>query len=763
MTTDHTPAQADTAIVRSPAAEKAFATGQVLAPLLTAAVMPLLEPQAAATVATFLAAPALVAGANFSGLLSAHVLDAVPGGDILRAHRLPFLVSTVTTATAAAAVTLHGATGVDSLVAGFMTMPSMAGMVSTAWWGASGFVAFSLRRVLRSSRPRRHAAAPHPQSAPEPAEPTPVDRVLQLWHAHISGEYGVHPGQHLTLTGHGPEAWEGTIEAAPGRPVTVTRDTVSGVYRLPATQIRITAGPHDSSRHITVHLVAPSVEEVQHGELEALWLQRVARQGGCVPGTHLEGAIADPATGGVAAWVVADEDTDTVTVPAPYRLAGALRTTMLLVSFEPTNNPRKAILRKMERSPLENGTPLPGPGALVANKNGFVQLGTGVSGRPARIQLYDPKAGAQHVLIAGVTGSGKGGVIQLLCLSYHVNGFAIIYADPKGSSNPDVEDMAAYAGCGLDEAMGALRLAYAILLHRVAQSKATRAKNFVPSPGTPWVALVIDEFAQLLGDKSPHRAEAALIVAAYASLARSLGMALVLCGQIMNLDQMGCATAIRDNVYYGGALVLLRSDGAQKHRVDLPPNFDGIDPAQIPAYWKGDDESLVYDPTIPEDDPRRTFGVAYIAGPDGRPEMMRAWILESAAGQFDPERICVPADFPGWDDREAIAATVVGPDALAGTEGAAAAWAPSAPALVLAKEPTAREKILLVLEERRDPIGLDINYLHIDQITAMAGVARSTTENRLSELVKDGTVVRHPETKGEYGLPLPPDSAVTGG
>jgi len=735
----------------NPRAEKRFAIAQVAAPLATALTMPLLDTSAASTVSILLAVPALAAGANFMRLLPDDALDAMPGGDVLRAHRQPFLVSAIATATAAATATLNGWPGIDALAAGWMALPSVSGLVSLAWWGATGHVAFSLRRVLRG---HHHAAAYQAPASPGPAAPpTPGDDVLMPWHIHISREDGAHPGNHLTLTGRSPEAWEGTIEAEPGRPVSVTAETVSGVYRIPIEQVLITEGPHTSARRILVHMVAPVVDEPQYSALDALWLRRVGHRGGCMPGTHLEGTVPDPATGGVAAWIVADEDTDAITMPDAWRIAGALRTTTLLASVEATRNPRRAKLRLMDRSPLEEGMPLPGPAALVANRNGYVELGTGISGRPARIQLYDDKGGARHVLGAGVTGSGKGGVLQLLGLSYHVNGVAIIYADPKGSSNPDVEDMAAYPGCGIDGAMGALRLAYAILLHRVAQSQRLRMKNFQATAERPFVAVILDEFAQLLGDKAINRAEAGFIVAAIAEQGRSLGMCLVLFGQIINLDKMAGDTAIRDNVFYGGALILLRSDGAQKNRVDLPDSFEGVDPSKIPAFWASDDESLIYDPDMPEDDPRRTFGVGYVVGPDERAEMMRAWILESAAGHFDPERITIPADFPDWDDRDEIALVSVGP-AAEDEEDGTSKWAPARPGPVLAKEPTAQEKILRVLAERRDPLDLDVGYLHLDQITEMTGVARKTVENTLSRLAKDGAVTRNPGAGGEYGLPV---------
>jgi hypothetical protein len=752
MTTNDTTA----AHAPDPAAEKRFAIAQLAAPLATAVTMPLLDGQAAGTVSCLLAVPALIAGANYMRLLPDDALDALPGGDVLRAHREPFLVSAIATATAAATATMSGWPGIDALCAGWMALPSMAGLVSVAWWSATGYVGFSLRRVLRG---KPHPAVGQAPAAPVPAQ-TPVGDVLMRWLDYISSENGAHPGQHLTLTGHSAEAWEGTIETEPGRPVSVTAETVSGVYRVPEAQVHISPGPHAGSRRIRVDVVAPVVDEPQYSALDALWMRRVGHKGGCMPGTHLEGAVPDPATGGVAAWIVADEDTDAITMPDAYRIAGALRTTTLLVSVEPTNDPRRAKLRLMDRSPLEDGRPLPGPEALLANKNGFVTIGTGISGRPSRIQLFDIQGGARHVLVSGVTGSGKGGVLQLLALAYHVNGVAIIYADPKGSSNPDVEDMAAYAGCGRERAMGALRLAYALLQYRIEESARLRLKNFQATDECPWVAVVLDEMAQLLGDKSPFMAEASFIVAALAEQGRSLGMALVLCGQIINLDKMGGDTSIRDNVFYGGALVLLRSDGAQKHRVDLPDSFAGIDPSKIPAFWPGTDDALVYDPDVPEDDPRRTFGVAYVVGPDEYAEMMRAWILESARGMFDPERIVIPWKHTDLEDGEEIALIPVGPAAEKEGKGdedgdGSESWTPSRSTTTLTKEPTAQEKILTVLGEYRDPIGLDVGYLHLDAIAQMTGVARKTVENTLSRLVKDGTITRNPDATGEYGLPVP--------
>ncbi|MGW4851243.1 hypothetical protein ACWEPZ_08380 [Streptomyces sp. NPDC004288] len=113
----------------------------------------------------------------------------------------------------------------------------------------------------------------------------------------------------------------------------------------------------------------------------------------------------------------------------------------------------------MKHNPLQEGTPFPGTHVLKISDGGYVQIGRHVSGFPARLQFTDPVLGARHLFIAGVTGSVKGGLVQIVALADHVNGHAIIYGDPKGSSNPDIELMACYSGLGDGGIMGALCVA----------------------------------------------------------------------------------------------------------------------------------------------------------------------------------------------------------------------------------------------------------------------------------------------------------------
>uniref|UniRef100_UPI003F49938E DNA translocase FtsK n=1 Tax=Streptomyces sp. CA-141956 TaxID=3240051 RepID=UPI003F49938E len=527
----------------------------------------------------------------------------------------------------------------------------------------------------------------------------------------------------------------------------------------------LTPGAHAGERHITVHRTAPPT--LDPTTLAGAWSKHVARTGGVLAHTHLEDIQDDPNTGGQVALVVANDTIDALPTPDRRALAGALRTTPLLVSYEPRLNPREAVIRVMEHNPLEKGVEFPGVDVLRPDARGYITIGRGISGFPARIQIFDPQLGAQHILVAGVTGSGKGGTLQLIALAHHLNGSAIIYADPKGSSNPAIEKMAAYSGLGVDGAMGILRAWYNLLLYRVEESARLGLKNFQPSPDRPWVPLILDEASKLLGETAEHRKEATFIINAGATLGRSLGMPVVLANQLLQLAQLGGDAAIRDNIFYGGSLVLLRSDSQQKHLVDLPENFAGCNPADIPAAW-AEDRALVFDPTLPDNHPSRTFGLAFAAAPGAHPEMMRNWILEDATPYIDHGAIAVPADWRDWDRRDEIASIPVIADGqgsggqAAGGSGAGdfgglppAAWdaAPKKPA-------TAEEKILAAFTDLDDPLGLETIYVHKDQITAATGVEGRTLDNALTGLTKKGKLHRQ-ETDGKrvpgyYGLGTEP-------
>ncbi|MFF2864522.1 hypothetical protein ACFVSX_32160 [Streptomyces rubiginosohelvolus] len=751
-----------TATARPATTERAIALATTAAPIATGILAPLLDGSAAFTATLTYGAAAGFLAANYMGRLPPALRANLPAADITAAHRSPLFISTLTTGTALAMGTLMGPEGADALMAGVATLPSIPGIVSLGWWAAVALVPFKLRNVLR-----RHPATPTPTVLPGiPTAGTPGDNIVRLWAQHISHpRTGTHRGQELTLTTLTPTRWAGIITAPLGGTVTVTPDAISSVYQIPAAWITHQPGSHAGERQVTVNLTPPA--DLDPSTLAGAWRKWLSRTGGLMAGTHLQDIQDDPNTGGQVAVVIAGDNLDRLQHPDRMDLAGALRIkNPLLVSYEPRQNPREAVIRLMDRNPLEAGVPFPGTHVLKANTNGYVQIGVGVSGFPARIQLHDPALGAQHCIVAGVTGSGKGGTLQLIALAHHVNGSAIIYADPKGSSNPAIETMAAYSGLGPDAAMGALRIWFHILQHRINESARVGMKNFQPTDDRPWAPLILDEASKLLGENAEHKKEATYIINAGATLGRSMGMPVILANQLMQLAQLGGDAAIRDNVFYGGSLILLRSDSQQKHLIDLPENFAGCNPADIPPAWSAD-RQMVYDPNTPPDDPKRTFGLAFAASPGAHAEMMRNFILEDATPHIDTQHIATPADWPAWADRDDLATQSV----LPGNDTNSDLDMPSTPGTLSAPPPLPKklastdDKILQALNDAADPIGEEVIYLHKDQLATMTGSTGSTLDNALTRLTKTGQIHRRTEggkvIRGEYGLGPGPDDTTS--
>ena len=734
--------------------ERAIAATTSLAPIAAGVIAPFLNTDAATIVDLGVLASGALATANVLDAVPDRVYDVLPAGDILRAHRMPNFIAHLTSGIALGMGTLAGPDGTDALLGGVTQIATapVPGIVSLGWWTAALLVPYQLRKVLglgRASPPLGTAVLPPPNTPPIPA--TAAEQVAYRWAQYISDpNTGSHPHQVLTVTDFTPgQRWTGVIDAPTGKSVTVTTDSVSSLEGVPTDWITITAGAHAGQRTITVNLQAPA--ELDTSTLTGAWRKWVAKTGGLMAGTRLENIQDDPNTGGQVAVVVAGEDMDRLRHPDRMDLVGALRiNNPLLVSYEPRLNPREAVVRTMTHNPLQEGTAFPGIHVLKVNKNGYIQLGRGISGFPTRIQLWDPALGAQHCVVCGVTGSGKGGTLQLIGLAHHVNGHAIINADPKGSSNPAIEKMAAHSGGGIHDAMGSLRIWYRGLQFRIEESRRLGMKNFRSSPQRPWAPLILDEASKLLGENAEHRKEATFIINAGATLGRSLGMPIVGADQLLQLRQWGGDSAIRDNLLYGGSLVLHRSDSSQKHLIDLPENFAGCNPADIPAAWSGE-RDLIFDPNTPLNDPERTFGLSFAASPGAHAEMSRSWILEDATPYIDTDNIAYPADWPFWDDRHALAEQSVLPSDQQDDEDGGSPLLFTG-GLELTKKPeTADDKILKALEDATDPAGLEATYLHKDDIAQITGLKGSTLNNALTALTKEARIHRGPD-RGTYGL-----------
>jgi hypothetical protein len=754
---------------RAETTERAIAYGTTFAPIATGVLAPFLDGSATAIADIAYGGAGVFLALNYMNRIPATLMQQLPASDILTAHRSTLFGSTLTTGMALLMGTVQGPEGADALMAGVLDIAGqpIPGIVSLGWWAAVAVIPWKLRNILRRPPKRRAVRTAVATAGPTgmPAPPaTDADCIAQRWGHYISHpDTGAHRGQILVVRTVGSTRWTGTIHAPAGTTVNVTAETVSSVYKIPATWITFANGTHAGERHITVNQTAPP--ELDPSTLTGAWKKWAARPGGVMAGTHLEQAQPDPNTGGEVAYVIADPDTDALPTPNMRDLVGALRTSHLLLSYEPSTNPRTATIRLMKENPLRSGTPFPGRQALLPSKGGYFRLGRAVSGRPLRAQLLDPKLGARHLLISGVTGSGKGGVLQLIALAGHLAGAVIIYADPKGSSNPSIEKMAAYTGLGEDGAMGALLLMEALVDHRIDLTGQLKQKNFDPQV-MPHVVFILDEASTLLGEKAIHRKRATRAVAHIAKKGRSMGASEVLANQLLQLAEIGGDSAIRDNIVGSGGSIMLRSDSSQRHLIDLPPGMESVNPADIPATWtENDNEPLVYTDDVHIQDPESTFGLGYFMTTDGVCAMGRTYDLEDATPYINPDRITEPFDWPDWDDRHALVAALMAEGDEDGDDSADGSTTFfTGPAPTMKKPATAEEKILKVLADYADPAGIDINYVHKDTIGSIAGLEEGTLKNTLGRLVKTGKIHRQPkddtgkDVRGMYGLGQGPDA-----
>ncbi|MFL0396879.1 hypothetical protein [Streptomyces albus] len=751
-----------TTVPRAEPAERAAAALQIALPVGVGILAPSLTPDAAAYAGAGYLVGAAFTGANYMNRLGRWA-NRLPGIDIARAHRDTLGIATITTGMGLALGQLGGAEASEALLAGALEPTTVPGILSLGWWAAVAFTGWRLRRVFGRQKIQTETTEAVPANTGDPRPVTLADKMIAAWGRVISDpKNGKHKNQVLSDVVIYADRWEGRITAALGDSVNVSKETVSSLFGRPVEDIDIKYGTHSGEARITVWYTQRA--ELDPSTLEGAWKRVRAR---VLPKTHLEEVGEDVNTGGQVARVVADDDLDALPrVVNVGELAGALRRSIDLVSYEPgRRDPRRAIIRVMDHNPLEAGHDFPGLDSLVATPGGWVNIGKIVSGFPAKIQLFDPKLGALHVVIAGTTGSGKGGTAQMISLAYHANKMAQIYADPKGASNPAIPKMAAYSGLTKHGALGAMRLSWWVLQHRIEEAARMDLKNFEPSEMRPYCATLLDEAAQMLAPGAPNRKEAVKIVKDGASLTRSLGMPWVLINQTVNLDQLGGEQAIRANLLAGGTWIILRTDSDQVNLGDLPPGFEGLDPSLIPPVWAEEDDALVYDPTMEESDPRRTFGLGYIAAPGGRAGMMRIDTLEDATPHIRQENIAAPVDVPWWGDEaqmEELAQTPIPgfeEDSEGGTDEAGGRSFAGVDLPKVTKELTSEERVLAALRDESDPLYVDmidqgdeidpddIDYVERGQLLAACGVPESTFANTLNKLEKAGKIHRIKEGK----------------
>lgn len=575
--------------------------------------------------------------------------------------------------------------------------------------------------------------------------------------------------EHLALdVGADHVVFTGIITLPQGQQVKVRAADIAAVYQIPVSQVELGDPKHyaPNALPVTVHLKMPAVQpQIAAGAPttpEELWAAYVGVPEGAMPGTSLTVTRYD----GPLDWEgIATRDRRAIGTVNLQDLAGNLDLETIQIALAPGDKPSQMGIRVMREHALMHGTMLSSVlDELSMDSRGYVRAGTYVDGLPALLPLAQPGSGARHLYLVGGSRSGKSGLLEQILLSAHRSGIAVVLASPQAGTIAGAS-LAAHLGDGLDEAMGALRLAYAMMLDREARYR---------SPAFPFtdplVLVVIDEAHMLLSASSPYHLEAKAIVEQLTRRSLKRGIGVVLATQTPLAEDLGNSTVIRSQLLIGGGAVFLRCARGQGNLVgaNAVEGAEGLDLSMIPSQWPGqyakvsnrDMSGLATEAAAaPEDG---TFGLGYLLTPGSQAVQFRSLHLDvapvSLAGGEPPVGI---EDCDAWRQRDTITQTpmvdkrgknLVGSlaDLLAAAEGAPSSQEPThhnpaglhvvteparpggAPAAPEGQE-LIKPRILELLQEHSIP-------MTAETIARKLETSAKNVKPRLSELKKRGEV-----------------------
>ncbi|MER6394252.1 ATP-binding protein [Streptomyces sp. NPDC001523] len=471
--------------------------------------------------------------------------------------------------------------------------------------------------------------------------------------AHLAIDLG---DDHLSFTG--------IITLPQGQQVRVKAADVASVYKVPVSQVEMGDPKHfaPNALPITVHLRKPTAPPQIVGGApttpEEVWAAHVAVADGAMPGTTLTLTRYN----GPLDWEgIATRERKAIGAVNIQDLAGNLNLETIQVALAPADKPSQMGVRVMKEHALMHGTMLSTVAdELAMDARGYVRLGTYIDATAALVPLAQPGSGARHLYLVGGSRSGKSGVLEQILLSAHKSGIAVILASPQAGTIAGA-GLTAHCGDGLDEAMGALRLAYALMLDREARY---RSPSF---PFTdPLVLIGIDEAHMLLSASSPYHLEAKAIVEQMTRRSLKRGIGVVLATQTPLAEDLGNSSIIRSQLLIGGGAVFLRCARGQGSLVgaNAVQGAEGIDLSMIPDSWPGqalkvaDRDMSGLDTKASANPEDGTFGLGYLLTPGSQAVQFRSLHLDvppsSLAAGSPPVAV---EDCEAWRNRDAITAS----------------------------------------------------------------------------------------------------------
>lgn len=463
----------------------------------------------------------------------------------------------------------------------------------------------------------------------------------------------------------------------------------------------------------------------------ALWDERVGVVGGALPASQLLGITAETAGWSASIALPPGQLTTGQALAAADRIASAYSVSSDSVVVEPalSAEQNRARLLVLTKNPLRETQPFNQP--RLDHSTGRLPIGTHADGTTAWWRLWVPGSGVCHGLIAGTTGSGKSGLVNLLCTEIRHSSLAVLWlADPEqGESVPDWQDAADWFAGTIPEIRRMLQAAERIMNGR----KSRRARqtwtddlgrprkgrgHFDPTPGEPQLNVIIDESPDVLADPECRR-----IVALIGKKGRKLGVSVTVIAQVPSLAELGGDLTIR-SMLSSTNIVMFRTSDKLSKQMGLPQDLP-VNPANLPEAWP---------------DGRSTAGLGYVASAGGRLSPLRAhyvedpyhWATVSAeVARLEPTAVQdAGAPYATWRDRRASGQDQLDDTALLSVSPAADNPAPD-------RDP-ARSAILAALDQR-DRVHTGVLAAELDLPLATASrMLRRLERQGLAEQVRPG-------------------------
>jgi hypothetical protein len=401
--------------------------------------------------------------------------------------------------------------------------------------------------------------------------------------------------------------------------------------------------------------------------LEAQWAAHVSGPNGLLPNSRLVDVEQIP-DGWRATIVCAPGGRQTTR--SAMNIAPQLTAALLLpadaVDIRPTHdrNAARAVVTVMQENPLFED--LVWPGLTFDPATGLYKPGRYVDGMTSHMQLYIPGSGAVNWLIAGAPGMGKTAFLQTMLSEtsrprfVDADGveralFHTFLGDGKGGNSFPEWKRSKALGYYAETPRNIMRMLRSTV--RIMRRREYDLSNleWVDDRGRQrrgishfdpvlarrgYVRCVVDEWPKFLKRllELPGgvalKQEAIRLGIEIAQGGRSLGVALVLCGQNLGQDEMGSADLRR---LVAGNVLAFKTRSSTEQGMAFAGGMAGCEPHELPETQP--------DPARPgETIPLQ--GMTYLYGPDGRRAMHRTWVVADPFGyaQAAPDSPLHPSD-----------------------------------------------------------------------------------------------------------------------